>query len=714
MFSKKDMLPEEEIRQVEERLKILNTDFVLPETLSAQQLHKRLTPEDCRNFREAGHPDFMYWQRYAGMVASFIVVLAGLVMVTTGMIDLNKFMAPAPAPEMAAVAEAEVAAMDMDEAAEDIALYDDMPVEEEAVETKSAPAAAVRSRLYASTYGDIVAALEEDPIAGGMVELQSTNNDAGTEAAENGMAIPNATWQKDFSDVPGESSDILKSDGTYFYYYCAPTSHDLSGSVHIIEAETLNIVSTINTGAGGQTELFIRDGRLVVVSQNRKDTAAVLYDSSALTDQHGQTIAADLQAETAAQRAENYGTTTVSVYDLSNITNPVLVRSFMQDGMYQNCRLVGGRFYLFTQKQLNSSLTAAQEPLLCDTLPVIRDSLADGAATLAADRIAVAPGSNEKVYTTVSMFEVSADRPAVTNSVLGASQSYLSDGAVYFCYNAGKQTTGILRMTVGLDMNISGQTVLRGDFNRPMAINRLNDVLRVATVTTDANTGKNQSNIYLLDDSFYPLGSVEGLGQGETVTDLCFVGNAAYITSQRDSRPVLGLDISSPTDPVILGQLEIDPLPESFRLVNGDWIVGLQDGHEAPLKLVFRDLFDSWTLDEMSEVLPGGFGSSIAQEDYRALLCNYEQQVVGFPVIIRQANGRLQSWGYATYRFDGEKLVRQPVISHAEVLNESIDQQRRSVLRGRIIEDRLYTFSGSMVKVHDLNTMQEQDVLRIH
>jgi len=73
------MLPEEEIRQIEERLKVLNTDLDLPKSLSAEELHKRLTAEDCRNFREAGHPDFMYWQRYAGMVASFIVVLITLV-----------------------------------------------------------------------------------------------------------------------------------------------------------------------------------------------------------------------------------------------------------------------------------------------------------------------------------------------------------------------------------------------------------------------------------------------------------------------------------------------------------------------------------------------------------------------------------------------------------------------------------------------------------
>ena len=119
MFSRKDMLPEEDIRQIEERLQVLNTDLGLPKSLSAEELHKRLTAEDCRNFREAGHPDFMYWQRYAGMVATFIIVLMGLVAFTTGMIPLDNFVASSSAADLPAAAEAapraEIGAMDMDE-----------------------------------------------------------------------------------------------------------------------------------------------------------------------------------------------------------------------------------------------------------------------------------------------------------------------------------------------------------------------------------------------------------------------------------------------------------------------------------------------------------------------------------------------------------------------------------------------------------------------
>ncbi|MBP0963545.1 MAG: beta-propeller domain-containing protein, partial [Oscillospiraceae bacterium] len=350
MFSKKEMLPEEEIRQVEERLKVLNTDFVLPQTLSTQELHKRLTPEDCRNFREAGHPDFMYWQRYAGMVASFIVVLVGLVMVSSGMISFDSF-APAPAmPEMAA-AEAEVAAMDMDEmGVAEAALYDGAEAEE-AAETKMA--AAGRSRLYASDYDDIAAALQQATYAA-VSAPAAQNAEADADSAE-GLAVPDATWQNVFSDVPGESPDILKSDGTYFYYYCAPTTVGQPGKVYIIKAETLEIVSSVSTGIAQGTELFIRDGRLVLISRNHKDAATVLYDAAVLTDRQGQSVEPRQLAETAAQKAEAYGFTTVSVYDLSDITKPVLVRSFMQDGHYQNSRLVGGRMYLFTRKHLDGA-----------------------------------------------------------------------------------------------------------------------------------------------------------------------------------------------------------------------------------------------------------------------------------------------------------------------------------------------------------------------
>jgi len=187
-----------------------------------------------------------------------------------------------------------------------------------------------------------------------------------------------------------------------------------------------------------------------------------------------------------------------------------------------------------------------------------------------------------------------------------------------------------------------------------------------------------------------------------------------YITSQREERPVFALDISTPTDAIILGQLDMEELPQTFRLIDGSLLIGVKNGEDSPLSLTAADVSKGWAKAKYEAKLPGAFGSSDAALDYRALLYNSENRLIGFPVICRQANGTLQHWGYAAYAVEEDGLARQAVISHADVLNESIDLQHRSILRGRIVGNRLYTFSGSMIKAHDLTTMMEEDAVRIH
>lgn len=737
MFSHKDMLPEEERRQVEERLKSIDCDLDLPEALSSAQLRKKLSDEDCRNFREAGHPDFMDWQRYAGMVASFIVVLAGLVLFTTDILPVDKFVGMATAA-------ADVAARgDVDEmlemaefAAMDMEVYDGVMAEEAEAEA-TAPVEApqsTRSRLYASGYESIVTYLNQtaqnagNPQTGGGVPTKSAaeipEEDSAEEGSYWGLAAPDATWQKEFTDVPGEGPDVVKSDGTYFYYYTPGSGEGQSGRVHIIEAQSLNEVSAIAVGACDGAELFIRDGRLVVVSQNRRDTASVLYNSAVLADREGQSVAADQLEQQAEQRVELYGVTTVSVYDLSDINQPQLVRSFMQDGAYQSSRLVGGRIYLFTQKQLNGQLATAENALLGDTLPVVRDSLGGGSAALEPQQVAIAPEGRQRTCLTISAFDVAGEEAVATNGVLGAERAYLSDGAVYFVYNAGADQVGIMRMSLGMsDMNISGQTLVSGSLENAFAINRFEDVLRVATVTVEPTTGQSFTKLYMMDDTLHLVGSVEGIGSGEAVTDIRFVDDLVYITSQREERPVFALDLEDPADPVIMGQLELAELPGGFRLVEGSLLVGLRGGEDEPLRLTADDLSgrgtsarwaDRLPRTKWEDRLPGASGSSYARADYRALLYNSEQQLLAFPAVCRQTSGSLLQWGYAVYHFDPETgLSRRGILSHAAQPTEATAAQGLDIVRGRVIGSTLYTFSANMVKAHDLGTLKEQNSLKL-
>ena len=723
MFSKEEMLPEEERRQVEERLKVLDGNLSLPESLSPQVLHQKLSEQDLRSFREAGHPDFMYWRRYAGAVASFIVVLVGLVVFTSGDFNINGFLTP----------KSEVAVMDTDESYDEYAAAP-QAAPEAAEEAAPAPAPEAffpepeekeesRNRLYASSYSEISDAILQSAAGNATIALTDkpkteSDADTGGTAEEDTEPLfappgPDVSWQKDFTDLPGEMPDLLKSDGTYFYYYSAPSVRGKEGKVSIIEAETLKEVTSVPVGPCLGAELLIRDGRLIIISRGLEKGGEVLYDAGVMVTASGDSVPDELSAA----RGAHYGVTAVSVYDLSDLLNPTLTYSFMQDGNYRTGRLIGDRFCLITDKNVAA---AGPDVPLCDLVPVVRDGNTEGARVLDASEVAMVPNSSSAGYTTVSLLDVSQGTALMTRGVLGARDCYYSDGSIYFSYQVEGQsvpTVGISRMSIGLqDLQLSGSVTLQGDLDHAFALNRYDDVLRVATVTRDSSSNLFRTKVYTLDDTFHIIGSVEGLGTGEAVTDLSFIKEMVYITSSRETRPVLALNMEDPADPIIYGQIELDGVPPIYRVIRDETMAGLVPTAEGGLELGLYSTSGSLLKQLYNSPIPGDIAVSSALEDYRAMLCSSDG-LVGFPVICRQytASGatRLTDWGFAVFSCSQQGVEQKGILTHADVLSESIAKQRRDISRARIIGGRLYTFSNGMVKAHDLATMEETAVLRI-
>ena len=85
-----------------------------------------------------------------------------------------------------------------------------------------------------------------------------------------------------------------------------------------------------------------------------------------------------------------------------------------------------------------------------------------------------------------------------------------------------------------------------------------NGDLRVATTVTDS-TGSTDSRISVLSLSGHTLtqiGVVSGLGQGQQLRAVRFLGNQAYAVTYRSFDPLYVIDLSNPTRPTVAGQLE--------------------------------------------------------------------------------------------------------------------------------------------------------------
>lgn len=103
--------------------------------------------------------------------------------------------------------------------------------------------------------------------------------------------------------------------------------------------------------------------------------------------------------------------------------------------------------------------------------------------------------------------------------------------------------------------------------------------LRVAT-TTGGYSGASQSSVYVLDaDTLKATGHVDGLGKGERIYAVRFIGPTAYVVTFRQTDPLYIVDLSVPTAPRVVGRLELTGYSDYLHDAGDGRLLGV--GQEA-------------------------------------------------------------------------------------------------------------------------------------
>ncbi len=83
-------------------------------------------------------------------------------------------------------------------------------------------------------------------------------------------------------------------------------------------------------------------------------------------------------------------------------------------------------------------------------------------------------------------------------------------------------------------------------------------------------------------DELEAIGSVDGLGKGERIYAVRFMGDRGYVVTFRQVDPLYVLDLSDPTDPTDEGELKIPGYSAYLHPVEDDYLLGI--GQEADLE----------------------------------------------------------------------------------------------------------------------------------
>jgi uncharacterized secreted protein with C-terminal beta-propeller domain len=557
--------------------------------------------------------------------------------------------------------------------------------------------------------------------------MASATEDAApaTPEQEPGVDFSTTNVQEAGVDEP----DIVKSDGARIFAIAGGRLYAVDAS----GAEPRLVGSLPLSTEGSDDQLFLSGDRLLVLSHR----GYVIYE------------------DVATEIAPSYPLqTTLTEIDVSDPSSMRIVRTLSVDGNLVAARLVGSTARIvvtsgaadlpFAYPDGSSASDEAQAELfnrqviaasgVRDWVPFYRLEDHERGTTTSHRAVDCREISRPESFSGLGMLTVLTidleqgleivDSDAV---FAGGETAYASTGSLYVA------TQRYVDWSQPSDVLPSPQTITteihRFDISRPshtdyrssgtvkgfllgqFSMSEDDGYLRVAS-TTEASwwetfpTEQSESRVTVLaerGEKLEQVGLVAGLGKGERIYAVRFIGETGYVVTFRQVDPLYVVDLSDPTNPTVAGELKILGYSSYLHPVGDGLLLGIgQDAtSEGQLLGTQVSLFD--VSDPANPTLldrrPLAQGWSEAEYDHHAFLWWPQTRLAVLPV--------------ETFRYDeltGEPLylgaalglqVGQATLSDAGQVTHPSGQIRRSL----VIGDTLFTVSDTGVLASDLKTL---------
>ncbi len=249
--------------------------------------------------------------------------------------------------------------------------------------------------------------------------------------------------------------------------------------------------------------------------------------------------------------------------------------------------------------------------------------------------------------------------------------------------------------------------------------------LRVASTTSPNwwwNEGRESESLVSVlqpvDGILERIGVVDGLGKGEQIYSVRFMGDVGYVVTFRQTDPLYTIDLSEPTAPKVTGELKILGYSAYLHPVSDGLLLGVgQDATEEGRTLGTQvSLFDISDLENPRRIdqITLGEGNSSVEYDHRAFLHWPETGLTVLPV---------QSWSwdersgkeevfFGAFGVDVDpegELRPMGKITHPGGSSDGdawdwMAQIQRSV----VVDDSLFTVSLKGILESDLDSLDDQ------
>lgn len=571
-----------------------------------------------------------------------------------------------------------------------------------------------------STKGEII--LDETVNGVPNAAPMPTDAPASTAVAEAVADGDFSTTNTQYKDV--DEADVIKTNGKYIFALCIDRQ---SIKIYRANGEKTKRVSTVKANEAIKSlgrdinfcEMFLSGNTLVVIAN--------IYSSS----ENGKFYFDDIY----------YGyeqSTAILFYDIENAQSPKLKDIIKQDGGYISSRITNGALYVISNdynyaiKEINKDEPQSFVPCFekegekCVVQP-LDIYMMECESSPSYTYVTKTDMESFEVVSSIAVLGEGSNVFASSSSILLYQPKYESQQTSVIIENGKIVKTDDENSTVSLyesttntalaaisiagetgdKMRVVASTMIEGSINDQFSIDEYNGYFRIVSTTNkysyvmqehkDEELGitwaesvnvegidgsVRENSLYILNDNLETVGSIKNIAQGELVKSARFMGDVGYFVTFRQTDPLFSVDLSSPSNPTIIGKLKIPGFSTYLQSFGSGLLFGFGSAADEDSGGVYglkMSMFDISNPKDVTEVACKELYGEWSQGTYehKAILADAGKNLIGFPI----------SQGYAVYSYENGEFVEKAVIESDTWWYE---------VRGLFIENYYYIVDTAM------------------
>lgn len=557
--------------------------------------------------------------------------------------------------------------------------------------------------------------LIRDEALGGAPEAPLADGDAGnSEAVSAPSPAPGDSFSGTTTQESGvDEADVVKTDGTYFYMI--DSNYEGEGSVLRIvranPADQLGVVSETAVDGYGR-DLYLRGNKLVAITTGggfyfyplidfaaAQDIDAMPPETGMMTD--GGDAGVSSEDTVASEPVDVISIapiggddfvyerphTLVTVYDIADTASPVMLSQTKFDGTQSATRMIDGVLHMVTanyQSYFFDVMPMLGRPELDvaavdvrTLLPTFERTNADGSKTAGSvvNWDSLYYPAEEDGFGVATLVSLDVDHDAAFSAVGVVAEPgliYASLNALYLTntqwdwQGTARTTTNVYKFafedrgarpvaTGSVDGRILNQYSM-GEHQGNLRVATTIDAVFTCGLFECTRTEEAHNNVHVLGqsgDSLAVLGSVTGIAPRETIQSARFIGDKGYVVTFEQTDPLFTLDLSDPTNPRVVGELEVPgfstfltPIDEHHLLAVGQYVPAPGSNGAWGVQVSIFDVTDFANPTRSANVILGETTGAYSEAvwDPKAFTYFAEGGMVGLPLNI-----------YPTWVFSGSE-----------------------------------------------------------